>query len=97
MTQDLDLNFISANQYPYLQLLWNASDSTKSTSVNLAYWRVLFSSLQDLAIASNEDYEFFKDTIDQGDEVRWKFNVYNAGDSNRGFISSDLYNQRPSK
>lgn len=80
MTQDLDLNFISANQYPYLQLLWNASDSTKSTSVNLAYWRVLFSSLQDLAIASNEDYEFFKDTIDQGDEVRWKFNVYNAGD-----------------
>ena len=73
-------NFISANQYPYLQLLWNASDSTKSTSVNLAYWRSCLALCRTLPLLPTKTTNFLKDTIDQGDEVRWKFNVYNAGD-----------------
>jgi hypothetical protein len=76
----INLNSIDAKQYPYIKLKWSAKDTLRSGSVNLAYWRIYYKSYGDLAISSNDDFEFYKDTIDQGDNMRLRYTIQNIGD-----------------
>lgn len=76
----LNLNSIDAKQYPYIKLKWSVKDTLRSGSINLAYWRIFFKSYGDLAISSNDDFEFYKDTIDQGDNMRLRYTIQNIGD-----------------
>ncbi len=80
-TSPVDLTGIDPNSYPQLKFEWQASDSAKSGSINLEYWRVFYTGLADLAVNSNEGFEFYKDTIDRGEDVRIRFLLENNGDS----------------
>ncbi|MEP7322953.1 MAG: C25 family cysteine peptidase [Saprospiraceae bacterium] len=76
----LNLKDIDATKYPYLKLKWSIKDEARTQSLNLVYWRIFYKSFSDLAIAANDDFEFYKDTIDQGENVRLRFTVQNIGD-----------------
>ena len=77
---NFDLTKVNASTYPYLKLNWLANDSLRTGSIHMDYWRIHFKRWADLAIASNDEFEFFKDSIDQGDPSRLKFTIQNIGD-----------------
>jgi len=76
----VDLTGIDPNSYPYLKFEWQASDTSKSGSLNMEYWRVYYTGYADLAMNSNEDYEFYKDTVDRGEDAKIRFSLENVGD-----------------
>lgn len=80
MASSFDLRTIDAGRYPYLKLEWTARDSLKRGAIDMSYWRIFYKSYADLAISANDDFEFYKDTIDQGEDVRLRFTLQNLGD-----------------
>ena len=76
----IDMSFVNAAQYRTIKLEWQARDTGKTGSLNLNYWRVFYTGLSDLAINANDAFEFYKDTIDQGEQVRIRFTIENAGE-----------------
>jgi flagellar hook assembly protein FlgD len=74
---DTLINFINANQYPILKLVYKSSDSLKRTAEQLHYWRVLFTPLPDAAIAPN--LHFLLDTlVAEGQNARFEFAIKNV-------------------
>ncbi|MDZ4707218.1 MAG: C25 family cysteine peptidase [Saprospiraceae bacterium] len=76
----IDMSFVNAAQYRTIKLEWQARDTGKTGSLNLNHWRVFYTGLSDLAINANDAFEFYKDTIDQGEQVRIRFTIENAGE-----------------
>jgi Peptidase family C25 len=69
--RDTALDFVDANQYPYLQLKMNNSDYDKATPYQLNYWRVNGQLVPEGVVAPNILYQM-KDTVDQGEPIDFK-------------------------
>lgn len=70
MAFDTTLAHISAEQYPYLRLRWNAQDTIHRTTPQLDYWRVLYESYPEVALAPNLHLQFHADTLQQGEPLK---------------------------
>ena len=73
-----DLSGIDAVKYPYLKLVFNTRDSFFRESPQLISWRIYAKGLPDFAVNPNAAYNFYKDTISQGDTLRWSVAVENV-------------------
>ncbi len=76
---DTTLQHISAANYPYLKLKYNAVDSLNRTPAQLDYWRVLFDPVPEAAIAPNKLFVFQADTLQQGQPLHLEVAVENIG------------------
>lgn len=74
---DLDINWINADDYPFLKLSKYAKDSEDKSPSYLDYWRVLYDGLPDAVLVMDEYAEFYQDTLDFGDNFRFKATVLN--------------------
>lgn len=63
--QDTSLNFISADTYPDLRLVWNSVDTANRTSANLHYWRVLYKPVPEAALNGAAKL-VYTDSINEG-------------------------------
>lgn len=72
-----DLSTISADEYPYLRLRYQVSDSTEQTSPQLQYWRVYYQGLPDAAIDPSAGFTFSKDTLQEGENLLFATPVRN--------------------
>ncbi len=68
---DTTLDFIDANQYPYVQLKYYTSDFSVATPYQLRYWRINGQAVPEGAVAPNILYSF-KDTVDQAELIDFK-------------------------
>lgn len=72
-----DLSFINANDFPFIQLRYNSLDTNFRTSAHLEYWRVLYQGVPDLALVPNKYFQFYNDTLEQGELVSFEIAVEN--------------------
>ncbi len=77
-TNTVDLSGIDAVKYPYLKLVFNTRDSFYRVSPQLVSWRIYAKGLPDFAVNPSTSYNFYKDTIQQGDTLRWSVAVENV-------------------
>lgn len=96
----IDLSDISASLYPYVYLQYNTEDRIEYTSPQLAYWKVHYTPLPDLAIDGAAGYAFNADTLQQGQLLSIALPVTNissqAIDSTRLVFSLGALNTTPS-
>ncbi len=78
ITKDTMLDFIDAAEYPYLKLIYYASDETNRTVPQLDYWRVLYEGLPDAAVNSNGYFVFNRDTLQQGEPMQFEVQIDNV-------------------
>lgn len=78
-SRDTLLNSISAQQYPYLQMVWHTKDSVLRSSPQLRYWRILADELPEAALDPRSLLVFQSDTLDQGMNVVLKTAMRNIG------------------
>ncbi|MEL7220041.1 MAG: C25 family cysteine peptidase, partial [Bacteroidota bacterium] len=72
------LNTISASDFPYLELDFYSEDRIDKTCADLAYWRILYQDLPDLALNANIAYNFASDTLEQGQDMSIEIAVSNV-------------------
>ncbi len=77
-----ELNAINANEYHYLRLQYDAVDTINHTMPQLKYWRVLYESLPDALLNSNEALTFHADTLQQGEPLRLELAISNPTNKN---------------
>ena len=78
--QDTLLNWIDADQYPYLRLRLETSDDANRTPTQLDYWRVLYDKAPEAAINPNAHFALDDDTVQLGGEVRISVGVENVSE-----------------
>ncbi len=67
--------------FPNIQLeVYSSDQSANRTSAQLEHWRVLYEPLPDAAIAPNLQYSFYKDTIQQGDQLKLQYTIQNINE-----------------
>lgn len=76
-----DLDIVDPSIYPYLRLEYKTKDDIKRTSSNVPFWRVLYDGFPELVVDGSNGFEFYKDTLNQGETLKVKFNVLNASAS----------------
>jgi Peptidase family C25 len=62
----LDIAAIDPNIYPNLRLEWFTRDSTKRTSPQLKFWRVLYDGVPEVVPNASKLFTFQSDTLQQG-------------------------------
>ncbi|MEZ4962449.1 MAG: C25 family cysteine peptidase [Saprospiraceae bacterium] len=76
---DTSLTFIDPMVYPYLRLRFSAEDTTGFSPPQLKYWRVLYQPAAELALNPAAHFQFYKDTIQQGDLLSIEIAAENLG------------------
>lgn len=76
---DTTLSWIDANTYPYIQLVWNAIDTTDRSNAGLDYWRVHYTPVPEASLAPNLAFNI-SDTLNQGDINKFKIAIKNVSD-----------------
>ncbi len=79
----LDLyNYADANVYPYLKLVAFMRDNVNRTSPQLKRWQVLYEQAPECAINPLKGFSSVNDTLQEGDDVVFRFPVENIGTEN---------------
>lgn len=79
---NIDLKDIDAKLYPYLECSVFLKDSLFKSSPNLNYIRIYYQGVTELAVEPNNGFIFYKDTIDQGDELKLSLPINNISNVN---------------
>lgn len=74
---DTSLEWISAAQYPYLELQLNAHDTVNRTPAQLQYWQVLYDGVPEAALNPLVHYTLPKDTLQEGDSLALRIAISN--------------------
>ncbi|HET8573757.1 MAG TPA: C25 family cysteine peptidase [Edaphocola sp.] len=74
--QDTALNFISAEAYPKMRLIWNSVDTANRTSADLHFWRVLYKPLPEAAL-NGAARLVYTDSINEGQEQEIRVAIEN--------------------
>ncbi|MBK8563682.1 MAG: hypothetical protein IPN76_10155 [Saprospiraceae bacterium] len=75
-----DLSGLNAQTFPYLKLRFNSEDSLDRTSAQLDHWRIIFKGLPDFALNPSSGFVFLSDSLQQGEQFRFKCLVENLSD-----------------
>ena len=73
-------NFVSAKNYPRIQLVMSTKDDSMNTPAQLKQWQVLYAGAPETAINPKKEFSFYQDTIMQGDTVRMSIATENISD-----------------
>jgi hypothetical protein len=76
----MSLDDISSEEYPQLQLVYEAYDAVNRSAPSLKKWRILYQDLPDLALNPNLAYSFVSDTLEQGQMLDLSIAVKNIGE-----------------
>jgi len=79
-SKDTLLNFVDANQYPNIKLIWNSVDNVNRSSANLEYWRVHYTPVPEAALNKAKLFSY-KDSIGFGVPLNIKLAIENISDS----------------
>ena len=75
--ETLELDFVDAEIYPFIQLDFSSSDELEHTSSVLDLWRVEFEGFPDLVLNPNEVDATDSDTLDQGNQLVLNYQIEN--------------------
>ena len=75
--RDTTLQWLDAQEYPYVQLEYRAKDTLLRSAPRLPYWRVLYESIPEAALNPQAGFEFHSDTLQQGDRLKLAVAVEN--------------------
>lgn len=69
-TQDFDISSVNVQQYPFIQLKLNCTDSVNATPYQLTYWRLNYLPVPEGALAPNI-FLSGKDSVELGEQVQF--------------------------
>lgn len=75
-----DISWIDANAYPYLQLQVYMEDKSGFTPPQLDKWLVLYDYVPEGTIDPSIDYNFYKDSLQQGDSLNMSIAFKNVSE-----------------
>jgi flagellar hook assembly protein FlgD len=90
-----DLQNVNVATYPFLKLEYITKDDKNRTSPHLPYWKVLFDGFPELVVDGSNGFEFYKDTLNQGENMKVKFNVLNASNITVPMFDVDFTVKQP--
>ncbi len=80
MSDSFDISSVLASQYPQLKLVMNYDDDSMRSSMQLKHWIVTFDELPEASVNTNINYSFYKDTLQEGDSIRFSLAFQNISD-----------------
>ncbi|MDO8998779.1 MAG: C25 family cysteine peptidase [Bacteroidota bacterium] len=75
-------NYADAQVYPYLKMVAFMKDNINTTSPQLKKWQIIYEEAPECAINPLKGFESINDTLQEGDEVTFKFPIENIGVKN---------------
>ncbi len=75
-------NYANAQTHPYLKLVAFMKDKINATSPQLKKWQIIYDEAPECAINPLKGFESINDTLQEGDEVTFKFPIENIGVEN---------------
>jgi hypothetical protein len=84
----LDISSVSATQYPSIRVEFHYKDDSIRTVMQLKHWIVSFDPLPEGSVNPNINFSFNKDTLQEGDSL--KFNIAFENISEGNFDSIDV-------
>ena len=85
--QNTDLSSISAENYPFLRLQALTSDTVNFTAPQMNHWRVFYESYPEFTLNRESLFEFYADTLQEGEMMRLKLAVTNASEGTSDSLS----------
>jgi hypothetical protein len=82
---------IQASQYPYLKLKAVMKDSIFRTPPQLDYWQIYYEGVPELALNPSKYFEFYKDTVHHGENIKLAMAVENISSYNADSVLVDFY------
>ncbi|NVO04422.1 MAG: hypothetical protein HXX09_17135, partial [Bacteroidetes bacterium] len=80
-TKDLFIrNDVDANIYPYLKLKAYMRDDSLHTPPQMERWQVIYEGVPETALDPSIHYYFYKDPLQEGDNVKFCTAIHNIGD-----------------
>ncbi len=76
-SSEFSISNINANTYPYLKLAVNMRDDSLNTPANFKYWEVFYEGVAETALDPALGFYFHKDTLQEGDEVKFSTAIHN--------------------
>lgn len=77
---NLNLNEVDPIEFPFLKMRLNAADTALRSPVQLNYWRIFHEPLPEAALNPASFFEFYRDTLRQGDTLRAVIAVENVSE-----------------
>jgi hypothetical protein len=68
--------------YPYLKLVAVMKDETFNTPSQMVRWQVLYDGIPETALDPSINYSFYKDTLMEGDSIRFSTAIHNISEYN---------------
>ncbi|MEI8136406.1 MAG: interleukin-like EMT inducer domain-containing protein, partial [Bacteroidota bacterium] len=75
-------NYADAQVYPYLKMVAFMKDNSNATSPQLKKWQIIYDEAPECAINPLKGFQSINDTLQEGDEVTFKFPIENIGFKN---------------
>ena len=80
-TFDTTLQFLSATQYPQLKIRYESGDTTERSATQPRYLRVLYEPVPEGALHPAAQYDFYRDTLQQGEPGQISLAFANISDA----------------
>ena len=77
---EVALTDINAADFPYLQLEYATTDLLKRSTPQLEHWRVYYSGIPEASLDKNALFEFYADTLQQGEQLQFRIAAENISD-----------------
>ncbi len=78
----VDISTIQADQYPQIKIIMYYDDDSFRTALQLKHWIVTFDELPEASVNTNVNFFFYKDTLQEGDSLRFNLAFQNISDYN---------------
>lgn len=81
LTSDsFDISSVLVSQFPTIKIVMNYSDDSLRTAMQLKHWMVTFDELPEASVNTNYKYFFYKDSLQEGDSIRFNLAFQNISD-----------------
>ncbi len=75
-----DISSILTTNYPQLKIVMYYDDDSLRTSLQLKHWIVTFDELPEASVNVNHNFFFYKDSLQEGDSIRFNLAFQNISD-----------------
>jgi hypothetical protein len=77
LDKSLDLKLVDASKYPYIKVEFYANDFKDVSPVQVDLLRVYYEGYGDVAINTTQNYSFYGDSLQQGDDLKMVYDISN--------------------
>jgi len=84
-------NKISADEYPYMQLMVNMIDDENRTPAQMKYWKVIYEGIPETALNPSLHYVFESDTVPEGQKLIFSTAIHNISDYDMDSLLIDYW------